>query len=308
LEKNIKPSPKVGFAFNTMDRVNSTLKSLTTIDSDKGFDILWVDGSKSPEGKALATTYRLKNSPIVERHLNVRGGPDAAIRFGLKRLLDLNYAYCGIIENDILFKPGWFKELLNLFSLANRDGFKVGAATVRNFDSRVIEYRSGFTTNWCIGAGMVLFTREAAQIIVDEYDSLYTTARKICRFYAEFYGVDLRGNWDLWLDLIDRTLSPDWGFSMLLQRKGMVSVGSIPNMAYDTGVDVKNVLKTHYVTTDKCNYGFSSKRVTPYSLKWIQSVDLPFSMAEKVVQKTPFLYFAYRYVELALMKKKTRKR
>ncbi len=42
---------RIGFAFSTRDRVEFTRRSLASIDTDEGFDRLWVDGSVTPEGR-----------------------------------------------------------------------------------------------------------------------------------------------------------------------------------------------------------------------------------------------------------------
>ena len=224
---------RVGFAFSTKERVDFTRRALAALDQHGGFDLIWLDGSDSVEARELPRACALQNARLVETHLDVRGGPDRAICFGLRRLLDLGYDFCGLIENDILLSPGWFPTLLELFHLAADEGLAVGAATVRNFASRVLDYRARYTINWNIGAGMILFSRSAAQIIVNEYPNLVATTRQLARFYAELCGVDLRGSWDLWAGRIDRRLSPDCGYDMALYRRGMACVGSIPSLAED---------------------------------------------------------------------------
>ena len=154
-------APKVGFAFSSKDRVELSRRSLQSIDSDGGFDLIWIDGSTSEEGRRLPESTNLRNTRLVELHLDVKGGPDVAIRFGLRRLLALGYDYCGLIENDIEFVPGWFSRLMQLFKLGEIDGLQVGAATTRTFLSRTLTIQSQYARLWNIGAGVVLFTRES---------------------------------------------------------------------------------------------------------------------------------------------------
>ena len=239
-------NPKVGFVFSTKDRPEFSRRSLASIDSCGGFDLIWVDGSDTPEGKALPSSVKLHNCRLVEVHSNVKGGPDNAIRFGLKRLLSLGYEYCGLIENDIVLEPGWFQRLMELFSMASDDGFVVGAATVRNLSSRVLFYGPNYTINWVTGAGMVLFSRRAAKIVLATYGRM--TARRIANFYKKKFGKDLSDVWELWIDKDDWLHGCDWAYSLQLYAHGMISVGSIPSMARNIDMDVEEILRTSYVS------------------------------------------------------------
>jgi SAM-dependent methyltransferase len=211
-----------------------------------GFDLVWVDGSVTPEGKALPQSIKLRNCQIVEVHSDVKGGPDNAIRLGLKRLLHLGYQYCGLIENDVAFEPCWFPKLVELFKLAEEDGLSVGATTVRTINSRVLLYRSQYAILWNTGAGMVLFTREAARIILAAYKA--ENANSLARFYMDRFGVDLAPIWELRMDKSNRELGCDWAYSMHLYKHGLVSLGSIPSMAFNVDFDPEKALRTSYVT------------------------------------------------------------
>ncbi|MFP5275984.1 MAG: hypothetical protein ACLGPM_02625 [Acidobacteriota bacterium] len=254
---------RVGFAFSTKDRVDFTTSTLASIDTEGGFDLIWVDGSVTPEGRKMPYQVKLRHAQLVEIHSDIRGGPDRAICFSLKRLLDLGYDYCGLIENDMIFEPGWYSTLLGLFARTAADGVRCGAATVRGFRSRALEYRRGYFLCWNVGAGMVLFSRRAAQLLLDQYQTLAgMTARRVWRFYAETFGVDLGGIWDMWCEAPDRPLGMDWGYSPLLYRHGFASVGSIPSMTCDLEFDVELLLRTQYVTADQDNAGTVWPRVS----------------------------------------------
>ena len=141
--KTITNTSRVAFLFTTKDRPDLTLRSLRSIDLCGGFDLIWVDGSTTAAGKAFPHSVHLKNCRIAELHQGVRPrrtdkrfrrlattlGSDTAIHFGMSRALELGYDYCGIIENDIEFQPGWFPKLMELVDLGRRDGFEVGAVT-----------------------------------------------------------------------------------------------------------------------------------------------------------------------------------
>lgn len=245
--QNFRPgtASKVGFAFSTKDRVEFTRRSLASVDTCGGFDLLWVDGSDTSEGKALPEIASRQNPRIVEVHRNVEGGPDAAIWFGLWRLLQRGYDYCGLIENDIEFEPGWFSELMELFDLGKRDGLEVGAASVRSIESRVLIHRPGYVIKWNMGAGMVLFTRLAAKIVLADYGA--DTSRELSDYYARKFAVNLRAVWELYMGKPDRVLGCDWSYAKSLYEHGLCSVGAAPSLAFNIDADVERVFQTAYV-------------------------------------------------------------
>ncbi|TSC75483.1 MAG: hypothetical protein G01um101430_325 [Parcubacteria group bacterium Gr01-1014_30] len=224
-----KPAKKdrVGFVFSTKERTDFTKRTLASLDRDKGYDILWMDGSDTETARRLPKIYRFKNVKLKEYHLDIRGGPDKTIQFGLERLLELGYDWCGLIENDILFKKGWFAKLMNLFRLSAKEGIAAGAGTVRNLESRVLEYRKGYTVNWNIGAGMILFTREAAQLLVKNYPPI-ATAFGLYKFWAEHFGLDLSQAKELWFGKPNRALSSDFNYETVLYSNGFSAIGSMP--------------------------------------------------------------------------------
>jgi GT2 family glycosyltransferase/glycosyltransferase involved in cell wall biosynthesis/Tfp pilus assembly protein PilF len=229
-----------------MERTELSQRSLASIDTDGGFDLIWIDGSKSAEGKKLVKEAKTANCRLVEKHYDVRGGPDAAIRYGLEKLLALGYDYCGLIENDIEFKPGWFKKLMATFELAKKQGLEAGAATARTLGSRVLECRGGFTINWNMGAGMVLFTSEAARQILADYGHM--SSREIAEFYRDRLGFDLKDVWELWMDKPDRPLGCDWKYAASLYKVNKVSVGTLPSMATNIDADIESDCRTKYMT------------------------------------------------------------
>ena len=246
----------VGFAFSSMERMDFTVQTLASMDYGPKFDLVWADGSRSEEGRSLLRTYPFRHIHLREAHLDVRGGPDAAIQFGLRRLLDLGYDYCGLIENDLLFEPGWFEKLQEMFELGARDGLVVGAASVRNYESRILEYRRGYSLNWNTGAGMVLFSRPAAELILAEYDSLFRLhSWTLQRFYAELCRVDLRDRWEIWPVPLGRPLGADWGYNLLLYRAGMVAVGSIPSLTSDLEFDQAEIVQYQNVDSSRDGTG-----------------------------------------------------
>ncbi|HLK32175.1 MAG TPA: hypothetical protein VKT29_03745 [Terriglobales bacterium] len=300
------PASRVGFSFSSKDRMEFTRATLASVDTESGFDVVWVDGSESAEAKQLPYQYPWQKARLVEVHSGVSGGPDRAICFGLRRLLALGYDYCGLIENDLLLAPGWFSRLLALFRLAAEDGIACGAATVRGYQSRVMAYRGGYFLSWNIGAGMVLFSRPAAQLLLAQYHALGCTARSLFRFYGDAFGIDLRGQWDLWYGAPDHLLAMDWGYSPLLYRHGLASVGSIPSLVCDLEFDVGCVLRTAYVGPEAENAGAVYPAIPPSALRWSALSEPLFRLGWCLLQNWPPLYRAARYLHHSRQRRRAR--
>jgi hypothetical protein len=273
LQKRNKTKPRVpkrgdrlGFSFSTKDRYLFTLQSLQNLDTEGGYDLIWNDGSNEPGVPALARNYKFKNANLVEVNYGVTGGAEAAVCFGLSRLLKLGYDYIGLIENDILFRPGWFSELLKLFSQGAEDGIVCGSATARSFESHVLEYRSGYAVQSDIGAGMVLFSREAAEIIMEKYSnpsSLQMTTHSWQKFYADHFGIDLRTFSPFWAYPPEKAFpcTLDWGYTPSLYLRGYASLSTIPSYATDLEFDVETFFHTKYVSEERSNTGVPYPRI-----------------------------------------------
>jgi hypothetical protein len=258
-----QPGDRVGFALSSKDRASFTCQTLAAMDADGGFDIVWNDGSDDPQARALPKNYRFHNARLAEVNYDVRGGPDRSICFGLERLLRLGYDYVGLIENDIVMQPGWFRRLMDLFALAAADGIVCGAATVRSFESRVIEHRAGYSINWGTGAGMILFSRPAAEVILRQYGKLKMSIGAISNFYSRLFRLDLNlcaqdnagrvVKQDAWL-------THDWGYTPMLYLHGYTSVGTIPSLARDLEFPPGHYLLGDYVRPERHNAGLVLRR------------------------------------------------
>ena len=235
---------RIGFAVSTMGRVQFTEKMLPGLDCG-GFDLIWCDGSVTPEGKAFASARHFTRTPLKEICLHVSGGPDAAIQFSLKRLLELGYDYVGLIENDIELKPGWLPAMMAAWEAAEKDGFKVGAATARSACSRVYAHTPENVVQWNVGAAMILFSRAAAGAVLADYGT--NTASSIHHFYQGALGLDLSDVWELFMDKPDRDLGADWRYAASALKHGMISVGTIPHLAENIDVNFEEVCGTQYV-------------------------------------------------------------
>jgi hypothetical protein len=254
---------RVGFALSSKDRVDFTRQTLEGMDADGGYDIVWNDGSDGAEARALPGIFPFRNARLAEVNYDVRGGPDRSICFGLQRLIQLGYDYVGLIENDVVMQPGWFPRLMNLFALAAADGIACGAATVRSYEGRVMEHRAGYSVNWGTGAGMILFARPAAEVILHQYPRLQMSTASIMRFYARLFKVDLnmcvQNGEGKWIQQ-DSRLTLDWGYTPMLYMHGYTSVGTIPSLARDLEFPAGHFLLSDYVRPERFNAGLVRRR------------------------------------------------
>jgi hypothetical protein len=261
-----KPGDRIGFSFSTRDRYLFTLQTLQNLDTEAGFDLIWNDGSMESGVPALAANYKFQYANLVEVNHGVTGGAERAVCFGLSRLLELGYDYVGLIENDILFRPGWFSHLIELFSLGTKDGIVCGSATARSFQSHVLEYRKGYSVQSDIGAGMVLFSRPAAEIVMELYSnpsSLQMTTHSWRNFYADLFGLDLTQFSPFWAYPPEKAYpcTLDWGYTPSLYLNGYASLSTIPSYATDLEFDVETFFHTKYVSEEQNNTGVAYPRI-----------------------------------------------
>ncbi len=197
----------------------------------------------------------------------MKGGADAAIRFGLRRLLELGYDFIGLIENDVLLSPGWLGAMRSAFDAAAEDGVTVGAVSALGYQSRVLEYRKNYSIDWARGAALVLFSREAAQLLLESYSRLEMTSQQIRGFYAEHFGVALHvPEWAVGGRWMDGPMTLDWGYAPLMYANGYACAGTIPSLVRDLEFDVRTVLRTDYVRVEQNASGLAHPTIDPSNL------------------------------------------
>jgi hypothetical protein len=266
------PESKVGFALSTRDRFVYTMRTIKSLDAEGEFDLVWNDGSERTEVPELSRYFAFRNVRLVEANYNVKGGADAAIRFGLRRLLELGYDFIGLVENDLLLSPGWLGSMRGAFDAAAEEGITVGAVSALGYQSRVLEYRKDYSIDWARGAALVLLCREAAQLLLENYSRLEMTSQQIRGFYAEHLGVALHvPEWAVGGRWMDGPMTLDWGYAPLLYANGYACVGTIPSLARDLEFDVRTVLRTDYVRAEQNASGLAHPTIDPANL--VFSVD-----------------------------------
>ena len=190
----------------------------------------------------------------------MKGGADAAIRFGLRRLLELGYDFIGLIENDVLLSPGWLGAMRSCVRRRQpkmalrsepslRSAIKVACWSIE----RIIRSTGRAVLRWCF------LRREAAQLLLENYSRLEMTSQQIRGFYAEHFGVALHvPEWAVGGRWMDGPMTLDWGYAPLLYANGYACVGTIPSLARDLEFDVRTVLRTDYVRAEQNASGLSA--------------------------------------------------
>jgi len=175
-------------------------------------DLWWIDGSETLEGQQA-----LEETSFTRHHSGIRGGADAAIVFALTAMLNhpVGYTHVGLCENDVLLAPDWFDRTMALFGKGEADGLSVGAVSARAYDDRILIQRDGYAVMHNLGAGHVVYTREAARLILDNYRSAWWPDNRA--IFAQLSGID---NGAQQIGVLTRSSpSTDWLQSLLFPRR-----------------------------------------------------------------------------------------
>jgi hypothetical protein len=116
---------------------------------------------------------------------------------------------------------------MELFERGSKDGLKVGAVSARNYADRVLIQRDGYSINHNLGAGMQIFTREAAELILQQYRTGMTSENR--RTFSLLSGIDIGGFWAFRGS--DHMVVADWTWDHMLAKRGMCSLALTPAKA-----------------------------------------------------------------------------
>lgn len=218
---------KVAIAFLSKDRVELSKQSIVPLldGARKGqYHIFWCDGSNTQEGEHLVWDL---GYPTVNSRLNVRGGAGAAIVYALTELLnhEENYTHVGLVENDVLLPGDWFPDTFDLFDRGRVDGLVVGAASARCFVDRILFQRDGYAVMHNTGAGMIVLTREAAEIVLKTFRTHWSSDNR--RIFAKLSGIDIGTYWAFRTN--EHYLTADWGWDAVLAAHGLASLALAPS-------------------------------------------------------------------------------
>ncbi len=226
---------KLAIAYSTKDQANLTEQTVASLVRNGQFveryDIWWADGSVTAEGKTMFSKIFYPNDlagfdgPGVRIH-PVYGGADAAIAWKLSKLLASpeDYTHIGLLENDVLLDEDWFEPTMELFKKGKADGLSVGAVSPRSYVDRVLIQREGYGVMHNIGAGVVIFTREAAEIVLRSFRTHWWPTNRY--LFAQVSGIDLAtyaafAGRDQWV-------TTDWGWEAQLAAHGLASLALTP--------------------------------------------------------------------------------
>jgi len=227
---------RLAIGYSTKDRPELTSETLSRIKLPQHGDLYWCDGSVTDEGRSMPTRFGYVANHVTggadARYVanHVTGGADAAIAWKLSFMLNHSpaqhpsYSHIMLLENDVLLDEDWYEPTMNLFREGLRDGLAVGAVSARSYVDRVLVQRDGYAVMHNLGAGMVVFTREAARIVLHTFRTHWWADN--VRLFAQLSGIDLRtyaafrGN--------EQWVTTDWGWEAQLARHGLASLAMTP--------------------------------------------------------------------------------
>jgi hypothetical protein len=212
---------KLAIGYSTKDQVDLTNQTLNRLcDTRAEFDIYWGDGSITDEGLKYFSDTR----DCAFHSARVVGGADASIAWKLSEMLKHPYTHIMLLENDVLLDENWFEPTMQLFEKGAQDGLEVGAVSARSYVDRVLIQRDGYAVMHNLGAGMVVFTRAAAQIVLQTFRTGWWP--DTVRLFAQLSGIDIRtyaafcGN--------EQWTCSDWLWDAVLARHGLASLALTP--------------------------------------------------------------------------------
>ena len=213
---------RIAVAFSTCDRTELTKRSIEPLLQPDEFDLHWVDGSKTDDGDQLWTIF---DNGEFKVHQHIGGGSGPAIVYSLTTLLNAGYDYIGLVENDVLLDKDWFEPTIQLFERGKKDGLEVGAVSARCYEDRILIQRIGYAVCHNLGAGMVIFSRKAAELVLQNYRTVWTTENRM--LFAQLSGIDIGGYWAFRGN--EHFLVADWNFDRVLAAHGLASLALTPN-------------------------------------------------------------------------------
>lgn len=140
-------------------------------------------------------------------------------------MLKGGYDFCGLTENDVLLDKDWFEPTIQLFERGREDGLEVGAVSARCYEDRILIQRDGYAIMHNLGAGMIIFSREAAELVLQHYRTVWTTENRL--LFAQLSGIDIGQYWAF--HGMEHFLVADWNFDRVLASNGLASLALTPN-------------------------------------------------------------------------------
>lgn len=220
---------KLAIAYNTMNKLHLTKQTFPIL-RDGQHALLWSDGSTDPEALAF---FEQNSMVATESYAGVRGGADAAIVHAFTRLLQhpAKYTHVGLVESDVLLDEDWQAPTMALFGQGAADGLCVGAVSARSYTDRILIQRDDYAVMLNLGAGMIIMTRAAAQIVLNTFRTGWWPATRY--LFAQLSGIDIAtyacfAGRDQWT-------TSDWSYEAQLARMGYAALALTPSKASMVG-------------------------------------------------------------------------
>ena len=203
--------------------VEQSIKPLLAGAIDQKFHLFVIDGSTSEKNEKAIWHLAWPTGHMIG---NVRGGAGAAIVYALTMMLEHkeNYSHVALVESDVVLLDGWLR-VLDLFSQGEADGLSVGAASARCYVDRVLFQGENYAVVHNIGAGMIVLTRQAAQIVLDTFRTGWTSDNR--RIFSQLCGIDIGSYWAFRNN--EHYLTADWSWEAALAAQGLAALALIPS-------------------------------------------------------------------------------
>lgn len=214
---------RVCISFSTKDKVELSKRTVVLLLQPDKFDLQWVDGSDTLEGQERPEQY----NHGMHVCSGVKGGADIMLAYSLTEMLKGDYDVVGLVESDVLLDADWFEPTMALFEKGREAGLDVGAVSPRSYVDRVLIQRHGWAVMLNQGAGAILMTRRAAELVLDNFRTGWWPHTRST--FMRLAGIDIgrfaafRGN--------EQWTSTDWLWDALLASHGLASLALTPSKA-----------------------------------------------------------------------------
>jgi hypothetical protein len=238
---------RVCISFSSKNRLELTRKTIAPLLPQAGWDLRWYDASTDDEAvKFFADT------DCFRRQLT--GGSCRYIVCALTEMLrdEKAYDYVGLCENDVLLDDDWFAPTMALFhqgtggSCIDEGLLNVGAVSARTYEDRILIQRDGYGVMHNLGAGHIVFRREAAELVLNQYRTGFTGENR--RVFSMLSGIDIGRYWAF--KGLDMMLVADWSYDRMLAQAGYCSLALVPAKAHQLEDIEKQGLKEAKLPVD----------------------------------------------------------
>jgi len=214
---------KVCISYSSKNRLELTQRTIAPLLPQSGWDLWWYDASTDPDAAAFFNDHC--NETVRAQRLH--GGSCRYIVAALTQMLaweEPRYDYVGLCENDVLLDDDWFEPTMGLFMYQELPQPKVGAVSARTYEDRILIQRDGYAVMHNLGAGHIIFSREAACLILNQYRTGYTGENR--KLFSMLSGIDIGRYWAF--KGLEHMLVADWSYDRMLAQAGMCSLALVP--------------------------------------------------------------------------------